>query len=220
MLPESDRERVREDEQRHPFVDRGGPANILMINVDGKLKRCETSDAVKQWRDSFQSAWHDWDADGDPDLFVCNDYAQDCFLRNDTPKGSSTPKFVDITFEMIGEKTMGYSMGASWGDFDNDADMDLFVTGMYSKAGNRILKQFAAADQRSVLSARGNFLFQNNDGAFEQIAGEEVGMAKVAQAGWSFGGQFADFDGDAWLDLYVPSGFYTAPKSVRADVDL
>ena len=29
-----------------------------------------------------------------------------------------------------------------------------------------------------------------------------------------------DFDGDGWLDLYVPSGFYTAPKSVATEVDL
>ena len=115
---------------------------------------------------------------------------------------------------------MGYSMGASWGDYDNDADMDLFVTGMYSKAGNRILQQFAEADQRSVLSAKGNFLFQNNGGTFEQVAGTGPDKAHVAKAGWSFGGQFADFNSDGWLDLYVPSGFYTAPESVRADADL
>lgn len=220
MLPESDRQRVRDDSSKHPFVDRGGPANVLLINVNGKLKRCETGDELKQWRDSFQSAWHDWDGDGDPDLFVCNDYAPDAFLRNDTQPGSLIPNFTDVTSDLIGDKTMGYSMGASWGDYDNDADMDLFVTGMYSKAGNRILNQFAEADQRSVFSAKGNFLFQNSAGSFKQVAGTGANKAHVAKAGWSFGGQFADFDADGWLDLYVPSGFYTAPESIRSDADL
>ena len=174
----------------------------------------------KQWRNSYQSVWHDWDNDGDMDLFVCNDFAPDAFLRNETRRGSLTPKFVDVTQELIGPDIMGYSMGASWGDYDNDGDMDLFVSEMYSKAGNRILNQFADADQRSLTSATGNFLFQNNSGSFSQVAGKK-GMAKdIAKVGWSFGGQFLDFDNNGWLDLYVPSGFYTAPKDIRSDADL
>ncbi len=220
MLPGSDQKRMNEAMEQHPFLDRGGPANILLINVNGKLKRCESNDALKQWRNSYQSVWHDWDNDGDMDLFVCNDFAPDAFLRNETRRGSLTPKFVDVTQELIGPDIMGYSMGASWGDYDNDGDMDLFVSEMYSKAGNRILNQFADADQRSLTSATGNFLFQNNSGSFSQVAGKK-GMAKdIAKVGWSFGGQFLDFDNNGWLDLYVPSGFYTAPKDIRSDADL
>jgi hypothetical protein len=111
-------------------------------------------------------------------------------------------------------------MGASWGDFDNDGDLDLYVSEMYSKAGRRILKQFSQADRRSVESAQGNFLFRNDGGRFVQVAGSDESEFRVAKVGWSFGGQFADFDNDGWLDLYVPSGFYTAPDDVRADADL
>ena len=216
MIQESDRERFNRANDQHPFTDRGGPANILMINVNGKLQRCETDELISQWRNSYQSVWHDWDSDGDQDLFVCNDFAPDAFLRNDTPRGSSKPIFVDVTEELIGPNIMGYSMGASWGDYDNDGDMDLYVSEMYSKAGNRILKQFAAADKRSVQSAKGNFLFRNDDGKFTEVASAK----NVSKIGWAFGGQFADFNNDAWLDLYVPSGFYTAPSEVRSDADL
>ena len=216
MIQESDRQKLKAATAQHPFIDRGGPANILMINVDGKLQRCETDDTVSQWRNSYQSVWHDWDGDGDQDLFVCNDFAPDAFLRNDTPGGSHQPVFVDVTEELVGPNIMGYSMGASWGDYDNDGDMDLYVSEMYSKAGNRILKQFSGADQRSIKSAKGNFLFRNDGGKFTEVASEE----NVSKIGWAFGGQFADFNNDGWLDLYVPSGFYTAPQNVRADADL
>ncbi len=220
MLPESDRDEFKRFQSNHPFVDRGGPANILFMNVNGKLRRCETNDTLKQWRNSYQSVWHDWDNDGDQDLFVCNDFAPDAFLRNDTVKGSSKPVFTDVTNQLIDPNTMGYSMGASWGDFDNDGDLDLYVSEMYSKAGKRILKQFSQADRRSVESAQGNFLFRNDGGRFAQVAGSDASEFRVAKVGWSFGGQFADFDNDGWLDLYVPSGFYTAPDDVRADADL
>ena len=220
MLPESDRETFDQLQSNHPFVDRGGPANVLFMNVNGKLKRCDTDDVLKQWRNSYQSVWHDWDDDGDQDLFVCNDFAPDAFLRNDTVKGSPNPDFVDVTKQLIPPDTMGYSMGASWGDFDNDGDMDLYVSEMYSKAGKRILKQFEAADPRSVASAQGNFLFRNDGGRFSQVAGADETEFHIAKVGWSFGGQFADFDNDGWLDLYVPSGFYTAPKDVRSNADL
>jgi hypothetical protein len=43
---------------------------------------------------------------------------------------------------------------------------------------------------------------------------------QVAKVGWSWGGQFADFDNDGWLDIYAPSGFYTAPEELRPEKDL
>ncbi len=220
MLPHSDRKKIEQLQGNHPYVDRGGPANILFLNENGKLKRCDGDDVLKQWRNSYQSVWHDWDNDGDQDLFVCNDFAPDAFLRNDTVRGSSKPVFVDVTKRLIAANTMGYSMGGSWGDFDNDGDMDLYVSEMYSKAGTRILRQFAEADPRSVESAKGNFLFRSDGDRFTQVAGSGEDDFHVAKVGWSFGGQFVDFDNDGWLDLYVPSGFYTAPQDVRGNADL
>ena len=74
-------------------------------------------------------------------------------------------------------------------------------------------------DDRLHFSARGNLLFRQHGGEFQQLAGESEAFP-VDQGGWAFGGQFIDIDNDSWLDLYVPCGFYTAPKSVASDVDL
>ena len=42
----------------------------------------------------------------------------------------------------------------------------------------------------------------------------------VAKAGWSWGGQFADLNNDAYLDLYVLSGYFTPPPGFASDLDL
>lgn len=202
------------------FVDRAGAPNILLMNQGGTLKRVEIDDTLAQWRNSYQSAWSDFDDDGDPDLYICNDFAPDYFLRNDTPRGSFTPIFVDVTSEKVAGGTMGFGMGASWGDFNNDAKLDLYVSNMYSKAGNRVMSQLTGVDPRIEVSAQGNFLFQNLGENFKQVAGQAPGKFNVAKVGWSFGGQFADFDNDGNLDLYVPSGYYTPPKSIQLSGDL
>ncbi len=201
----------------HPFFDQRGMANVLLMNRGGgRLKRAG-GEAVELWRRSYQPCWFDADGDGDDDLYVCNDFAPDSFLRNDTPRGSADPVFTDAFAETFPNGTMAFGMGVSAGDYDNDGDLDLFVSNMYSKAGNRIIQAIGEVDPRIEVAARGNFLYRNDGNTFHQVAAADAPETKV---GWAFGGQFADFNNDGRLDLYVPSGLYTAPKSIATDVDL
>ncbi len=216
-LPEL-KERVRKS---HAFLDRCGPPNIVLMNRNGNLEKVEIDDALKQWKCSYQSVWSDIDEDGDDDLYVCNDFAPDVLLRNDTKRGSLELEFTDISQELFGAGQMGFGMGASFGDYDSDGDLDLYVSNMYSKAGNRVFRQVGdnVSDQVK-LAAQGNFLFRKDGHRFEQVAGVDAEKQHVSKVGWSFGGQFADFNNDAKLDLYVPSGFFTPPKVVDSKADL
>ena len=202
------------------FIDRGGPPNILLMNRGDNFEWTRIDDTLKQYRCSYQSSWMDYDNDGDADLYICNDFSPDVFLRNDTDQGSFQVSFTDVTQQVIPTMDMGFGMGCDWGDYDNDGDLDLYVSNMYSKAGNRIVDQIEGTDPRFKVAAHGNFLFQNNDGVFEQVAGDGKDQQHVARVGWSYGGQFADFDNDGQLDLYVPSGCYSAPKEVKTKIDL
>jgi hypothetical protein len=70
-------------------------------------------------------------------------------------------------------------------------------------------------------SAAGNWLYrQVEDGKFQQVAGLEPLAMTVMKAGWSWGGCFIDFDNDCFLDLYVLSGYFTAPKELSSELDL
>ncbi|MFT7304090.1 MAG: hypothetical protein ACI8UZ_002938 [Akkermansiaceae bacterium] len=217
-LPPADAAHLTEiSKTSHPYFDDHGAPNLLLMNRgNGRLERAG-GDVVKLWRKSYQPVWADVDNDGDDDLYVCNDFSPDSFLRNDTPKGAAEPVFTEAFKETFPDREMAFGMGASFGDYDNDGDLDLFVSNMYSKAGNRIISLVGKVDPRIKVAARGNFLSQNTEGKFHQVAKPD---ADETRTGWSFGGQFADFNNDGLLDIYVPCGLYSAPKEVATEVDL
>lgn len=206
--------------QEHNWLNQIGTSNVLLMNRGGgRLERVAYDDLLSQWHRSFQAGWGDYDGDGDDDLYVCNDFAPDALLRNDTPQGAAQPRFTDVSQSAFQGAAFGFGMGVSWGDYDSDGDIDLYVSNMYSKAGKRIIAHMRSVDPRMKAAAAGNFLFENRDGKLHQRAGSAADQWRVHQVGWSWGGQWADLDNDARLDLYVPSGYYTAPAEVDTEVD-
>lgn len=197
------------------YLNQTGPPNWLLKNMgNGQFERVHAKAPISSWKNSLQATWGDFDEDGDPDLAVANDWAIDHLFRNDGEAG-----FVDIASE-TGLDLMGFGMGACWGDYDGDGQDDLFITNMFSKAGQRVLGDFAEVDPDFVEAASGNFLYRQNGGKFEQLAGYGGSMLPVARSGWSWGGQFVDIDNDRDLDIHVLSGYFTAPRSFESDIDL
>ncbi len=200
----------------HGFLGQVGPPNLLLVNRgNGRFEIASESSLLDGYRNSFQATWCDFDGDGDPDLYVANDFAPDFLYRNDGDRG-----FTDIT-QRAGTDLMGFGMGVGWGDYDNDGRPDLYVSNMYSKAGRRITAQVPGLDSRMIAGAEGNYLFRNLDRErFAMVSGLNAAALNVANAGWAWGGQFCDFDNDGYLDIYVSSGFYTPPEGHGKDVDL
>ncbi|MCA9264943.1 MAG: VCBS repeat-containing protein [Planctomycetales bacterium] len=216
LTAEQSRElRRRHREESRSYINQVGPPNILLQNVgDGRFVIAPESAQLAVWRNTFQASWSDVDNDGDPDLYVANDFAPDFFFRNDGEQG-----FRDVTAQ-AGMRAMGFAMGASWGDFDNDGRQDLYVSNMFSKAGSRITGRISSIDPRIAELAQGNYLYRQTEDGFQLVSGLKPPALTVARAGWSWGGQFADFDNDGFLDIYVSSGYFTAPSQFETDVDL
>lgn len=215
LSPQQAKEVTKRNRHSHRFIDRAGPPNLLLQNVgNGKFRVAKENSQLELWRMSFQASWNDFDSDGDQDVYVSNDYAPDNFFRNDGDQG-----FKDITRES-GLTGMGFGMGISWGDYDNDGQIDIYVSNMFSKAGQRITDQVAGIDPRLREMAQGNFLYHLDNGQFTLISGGEKPAMKVAKSGWSWGGQFLDFDNDGFRDIYATSGYYTAPSDIAVDMDL
>ena len=148
------------------------------------------------------------------DVYAANDYAPDNLFRNDGVDG-----FTDVTVE-TGTADLGFGMGATWGDYDEDGRLDLYVTNMYTKAGLRITAQLDWVDPILARAARGNTLLRNTVDGFEHVSGLEPPGLLVAAAGWGWGSQFVDLDNDSDLDLYALSGYYTAPSAVELPIDI
>src|SRR5678809_1056640 len=90
-------------------LDQVGPPNVLLVNRGGgRFEVAPENKTVGIWRNSLQATWGDYDQDGDPDLFIANDWAPSNLFRNDGAAG-----FKDVT-EEAGTTAYGFSMGASW----------------------------------------------------------------------------------------------------------
>jgi len=163
-------------------------------------------------RYSFAAAFEDYDQDGDPDLYVANDFGRNNFYRNDGGK------FVDVA-ATAGVEDLSAGMGVSWGDADGDGRFDLYVSNMYSSAGNRIayqrrFQESASAEVRSAYQrhAHGNTLFRNRgDGSFDDRTPDSP--LGLAMGRWAWGALFVDLNNDGWQDLVSPNGFLTEQKS-------
>ena len=209
LLPAAQaREMLRRREGGHRFHDHSGPPNVLLVNrVQGRFDIAAQNDLLALWRNTFQSTWSDYDDDGDPDLYVANDFAPNNMLRND---GGT---FTDVT-EQTRTADIGFGMGASWGDYDLDGRKDLYVCNMFSKAGHRIMAQIPQLDPRISMLAGGNSLFHNRGADFEKVSGTEPPSLLVEKSGWAWGGQFVDLDNDGFLDIYSLAGYYSAPEEI------
>ena len=205
----------RRAETSHRYLDLLGPPNLLLENKGGRFVVSPSAGVLAEWRNTYQSTWSDFDEDGDVDLYVCNDFAPDALFRNE---GGKT--FKEISKEVAGSGMMGFGMGASWDDFDQDGRVDLFVSNMFSKAGRRITSQIDGLDERVPYSAQGSLLFKYDGQRFHQVAGLAPHQIHVSKVGWSFGGLFVDADNDSYPDIYSASGYYTAPAATHSDQDL
>ncbi len=116
----------------------------------------------------------DYDNDGHLDLFVANWNDQHDFLYHNNGDGT----FARITDSpIVAEK--GFSSGGSWGDYDNDGHLDLFVANQQDEH---------------------NCLFHNNgDGTFTKVRDGDI----VTDYGNSYSGAWSDYDRDGHLDLHV-----------------
>jgi hypothetical protein len=193
-----------------PYHDaRNGPPNHLLRN-DGEKGFADVTREVgldvNNDRFSTAASWGDYDGDGDPDLYVSNDFGRNNLYRNDGGR------FVDIAAES-GVEDQAAGMGVSWGDSDGDGDLDLLVSNMFSSAGQRITAQarFRAADTSDLRAefrhhALGNSLFVNaGEGAFR----DSSDAAGIRMGRWAWGSQFCDLDGDGLPEIVVPNGFMT-----------
>jgi len=159
----------------------GDGRNFLYKNSrDGSFERISNHPLVNDAKPSRAAIWGDFNDDGLLDLFVTNESNQ----RNDLFYGTGSGDFEKYTSGSIANSTRG-SITASWGDIDNDGDLDLFV-------GNS-----------GFFSGQKNQLFENTGTGFNEISNSVLS----SESKCSFGSAFGDFDNDGDIDLAVANGF-------------
>ncbi|MFN0127379.1 MAG: FG-GAP repeat domain-containing protein [Verrucomicrobiales bacterium] len=198
-----------------PYHEATNGAPNLLLRNEGGWRFTDRTKAlgldVNNMRYSYAPAWQDFDGDGDLDLYVANDFGSNTLYRQDrTPDGLI--RFAEVAAK-AGVTDTAAGMSACWGDYDTDGWPDLYVSNMFSSAGNRIAFQgrfHSDADEATrrlfQRHARGNSLFRNaGDGTFDDVSG----AAHVTFGRWAWGSRFLDLNNDGAPDLCVANGFIT-----------
>ncbi len=165
------------------------PTTGKRVSRSPRCTRVKTGSIATDRASTGGVSWVDYDDDGDVDLFVTNGY--DVSAEEATPQKNKLYKNNgDGTFTSITTGPLvtddGFSSGSTWGDYDNDGDLDVFVS-----------------NQRG----QENFLYSNNgDATFQRVTGAPFGTDKGA----SFSSSWVDVDNDGHLDLFVANGGLSA----------
>ncbi|MGS2725905.1 FG-GAP-like repeat-containing protein [Psychroserpens sp. BH13MA-6] len=122
------------------------------------------------------ATWVDYDSDGDNDLFVTSDTNGNKLLKN-----LGNMIFEDITLSTGMVTTNMFTFGASWGDYDNDGLLDLFLSNRTDTVTNKLYKN-------------------NGDDTFNDVT-DQSGID--SNAAFSFCSVFFDMNNDGHQDLYV-----------------
>ena len=170
--------------------DRDGDLDLFSVGIqmphalyrndgDERFHNAAAEVGLADRRGGWGASRADFDNDGDADLYVTRDAwegrASNSLYRNDSGK------FIDIA-DRAGVAGPACSFTATWGDYDLDGYLDLYVAnGVVGDGGEN------------------NLYHNQKNGTFEDLA-ERAG---VADPGKGIGSAFGDYDADGFPDLYA-----------------
>ena len=188
------------------YVSNHGSNTLLHNQGNGTFKDITVDAGVGGNESSVGATWFDYDNDGFLDLYVGNYikfdpkynlyYAPDGFPGPMSYDGESdrlyhnegNGKFSDVTEQMGVFNPQGRAMGVGAADYDNDGYVDVFV-----------------ANDHMI-----NYLYHNEQGEGFKDVGVMAGVAfnQVGEATISMAVDFADFNNDGLIDLFVSDDGY------------
>ncbi len=203
-------------EIKYRFEERGQPDALYLNNGDGSFslvsdqkerflnEKGEPVGMPSDW--GLAAIFRDVDQDGDPDLYVCNDFlSPDRFWIND---GTGHFRMID---RLAMRRTSWFSMGADFADINRDGHDDFFVVDMLSRSHTRRKRQMGEMSPTPIVIGRiddrpqfmqNTFLLNRGDGTYTEIAQ----LAGLKASEWSWCPMFIDIDLDGYEDLIVNNG--------------
>lgn len=162
----------------------------------------------------------DFNADGWPDIYVCNDFRENDYLYVNNRDG---------TFRQVIEKSMPhtsrFSMGSDAADINNDLLIDLISLDMLPD-DDAIRKQSAGEDSYEVFHHKLTFGFhyqfsrnalqlnRGNDKLQHPLFSDIAPYAGIEATDWSWAALMADFDNDGWKDVFITNGILRRPNDM------
>ena len=165
----------------------GGEARLWLNNGDGTFTDFSAASGLGGVNEGhWQPVMHDFDGDGALDIFAAIDFTANHLWIN-----QNDATFVDAA-PAAGVDSDWNEMGVVVADYDNDGDLDVYITEI--------------ADNE-----RHNLLYRNDsqDGSLQFT--DVAVAAGVDDTGFGWGTTFLDADNDGLLDLAVTNGYFNSP---------
>ncbi|MFQ5462632.1 MAG: CRTAC1 family protein [Phycisphaerae bacterium] len=168
-----------------------GPCHLFLNNRQGGFVDISNASGVGLVTFSMHSSMMaDVDRDGWMDIYVAVDFDPNLLWMNQK----------DLTFlnraSAAGAANNMNDMGMTMGDYDNDGDLDIYVTNI-----------FMPPPPDNPFGPRNNILLRNET-ANGQVWFDDVSMSLgVADGGFGWGTTFLDGDHDGWVDLAATNGW-------------
>lgn len=176
-------------------VNRDGEDDSLYINNgNGLFARSSKGPWISNKGDGRSCSWGDVNGDGKPDLYVANFVVKENGKairkhRNYLYLNSENGKFIEQKKGILVEE-LNASYGVCFVDYDNDKDLDIYVTNV------------SVADENA-------FYENSGTGTFKKLIDSEVAY-EVHRP--SKGQTWGDFNNDGFLDVYVANGTEGYPE--------
>jgi enediyne biosynthesis protein E4 len=220
------------------FIYNGGGVAIGDLNGDGLQdlfftgnqsdNRCYLNKGKLQFEDITEKAnlakpnkaiWSagimilDLNADGKQDIYICNTFQKAAVLRrnllyiNQGNDAAGVPQFVEKAAE-YGLANEGHTPNGQFFDYDNDGDLDLFLSVNVMDRPNPNsfrLKKTDGSDPNTDRLLRNDWSDSLGHAVFTDVSL----AAGIVHDGYSHSALVTDFDRDGWLDIYVANDYVT-----------
>lgn len=186
------------------------PNSLLHNNGDGTFTDVTHTSGILSYHPTQTASWADFNLDGFLDLFIGNESNsdwQDVIAQNRVGEGQSHPSelylnngdgtFTEIS-KQVGIELEAFVKAAVWGDINNDALPDLFVS-------------VSGAPNKLYVNRGGSSI---KDWRFDEQAAE----SGVENPIFSFPAWFWDYDNDGWQDLMVLTYDFSSFASLENDI--
>jgi hypothetical protein len=197
-------------------ANNGTPDSLYHNNGNGTFSEVSADAGIDDRGWGLAAAWGDYDDDGWPDLYVGNEFGIGALYHNQR----------DGSFREVGQPANAHVrsavMGVTWGDYDNDGHLDLYLSNMYANSRWALFHpewpvpipwylRWAPRERVDTVIdelSRGDALLRNNgDGTFTDVSDG----AGIRDAQWGWAAEFIDYNGDGRLDIYNSNGMITGP---------
>ena len=224
------------------------PNRLYHNSGDGSFTRVDMPGLTDTLAPFTVPTWNDYDQDGDMDLFIGTgpggSAAVDCLYKN-LLKETGTATLTRLNLPPLSTDLVD---GQVWNliDYDNDGDLDAFLTNYASSLPNNLYKnnngtyvRMTEAQAGTIVSDLGLFLTNlwgdfNNDGYIDCIVTRQGGQtslynnngngtfsridtSSIASSFGNYGATAGDYDNNGTLDLYL-TGSTDSKGSYRNDL--